>query len=124
MGQKLEQSLRSTLNNFKLAGHLHFIEQEIDPRYELGALLLLQDRDPSLFFCKVKGYRIPIGGNLLNSRNKIALGLGVERKHLQAICMKALDCGIPPEIVAKGPIKTIKGQKVILKIIINRSINQ
>lgn len=107
MEQKLEQSLRSTIHNFKRAGQLQFIEQEIDPRYELGALLLLQNRDSSLFFRNIKGFSMPIVGNLLNSRDKIALGLGVERKQLQAICIKALDCGITPVIAAKGPIKEI-----------------
>ncbi len=96
----MDQGLRPILNNFKRAGQLHCIDQEIDPRYELGVLLLLQDRGPSLFFRNIKGYRIPIVGNLLNSRNKIALGLGVERKRLQAICIKALDCGITPVIAA------------------------
>jgi UbiD family decarboxylase len=103
----MEQNLRSTLTLFEGFGHLHYVDRPVDPQYELGAILLLKGNGPSLFFRKIKGYTIPVVGNLLNTHEKIALSLGTEESQLQKVLIDAVDNGIKPEIAPEGPAQEI-----------------
>jgi 2,5-furandicarboxylate decarboxylase 1 len=103
----MEQSLRATLAQFEATNDLHYVDRPVDPRYELGALLSLRGDGPTQFFRHVVGSETPVVGNLLNTRGKIARGLGVKRSQLQSACIAALDQGIEPEIVRSGPVQDV-----------------
>jgi 2,5-furandicarboxylate decarboxylase 1 len=103
----MEQSLRTTLAQFEASNDLHYVERPVDPRYELGTVLSLRGDGPTQFFRHIAGYDMPVVGNLLNTREKIARGIDVERSHLQTACLAALDQGIEPEIVSSGPVQEV-----------------
>jgi 2,5-furandicarboxylate decarboxylase 1 len=103
----MEQSLRSVLRDWERTGDLHYVERAVDPRFELGAVLSLKKDGPTQFFRKVKGYGMPVVGNVLNSRQKIARGLGVEPHTLQEACLDALDHGLQPALVPAGPVQEV-----------------
>lgn len=103
----MEQSLRATLSQFEGTGDLYHVDRPVDPRYELGAVLSLRDDGPTQFFRHVIGYDMRVVGNVLNTRDKIARALGLERSQLQTACIAALDRGIKPEIVADGPVQEV-----------------
>jgi len=103
----MEQSLRSTLAQFEASNDLQYVERPADPRFELGTVLSLRGDGPTQFFRHVVGYDMPVVGNLLNTREKIARGLGMERSELQRACIAALDQGIEPEIISSGPVQEI-----------------
>ena len=103
----MSQSLRAILNKFEQSGDLHYVERPVEPQYELGAVLALRDHGPTQFFRQVRGHTMPVVGNLLNTRDKIARALGVERSALQAACLAALEKGIKPELVAGGPVQEV-----------------
>jgi UbiD family decarboxylase len=103
----MDQSLRAVLSDYEHTGDLHYLDRPVDPRYELGAVLALRERGPAQFFRRVKGYKMPVVGNVLNTRQKIARGLAISYEQLQAYLIQALDQGIPPEIVAAGPVQEV-----------------
>src|ERR1044071_6950027 len=103
----MSQSLRSVLSQFEASDDLHDVERPVNPCYELGAVLALRNHGPAQFFRQVQGYTMPVVGNLLNSREKIARSLGLEPAQLQAACLAALEQGLKPEIVAEGPVQEI-----------------
>jgi 2,5-furandicarboxylate decarboxylase 1 len=103
----MEQSLRSVLALFEASGDFHHVERSVDPRYELGTVLSLRGDGPTQFFRRVEGYEMPVVGNVLNTREKIARGLGLERSRLQGACIAALDKGIKPEVVSGGPVQEV-----------------
>jgi len=103
----MEQSLRSTLRDWEGTGDLHYVDRLVDPRYELGAVLSLRKHGPAQFFRRVKGHDMPVVGNLLNSREKIARGLGVETAALQDVCLHALEHGIKPAVAPEGPAQEV-----------------
>lgn len=103
----MSQSLRSILARFEQTGDLHYIDRPVDPHYEIGAVLALRNHGPTQFFRHVTGYEMPLVGNLLNTRRKIAQGLGVEQRQVQAACLAALAQGIQPELVAEGPVQEV-----------------
>jgi 2,5-furandicarboxylate decarboxylase 1 len=103
----MEQSMRAMLQKWESTGDLHYVERTVDPRFELGAVLSLRREGRTQFFRKVQGYEMSVVGNLLNTREKIARALNVERSALQALCLKALDDGIEPATVQHGPVQEV-----------------
>jgi len=106
----MEQSLRSILSDWESAGDLHYVDRPVDPRHELGAVLWLRRHGPAQFFRHIEGHEMPVVGNLLNTREKIARGLGIERSQLQETCLAALRNGIEPVIVAEAPLNEVHRQ--------------
>lgn len=78
----MDQSLRATLALFERSGDLHIVEREVDPRFELGAVLSFRGRGATQLFRQVRGARMPVVGNLLNTREKIARALGLTRREV------------------------------------------
>src|SRR4030042_5359188 len=107
----MEQSLRTTLRDWERTNDLHYVDRVVDPRFELGAVLSLRKDGPTQFFRRVKGYDMPVVGNVLNTREKIARGLGVELHALQDACIDALAQGIDPLFVPEGPVQEVVHQQ-------------
>lgn len=103
----MDQSIRATLALFERSGDLHIVEREVDPRFELGAVLSLRGRGATQLFRQVRGAPMPIVGNLLNTREKIARALGLARRDVQPAIIRALDQGIPPVIVDDAPVHDV-----------------
>ncbi len=103
----MDQSLRAILAHLESTGDLHYVDRPVDPVHELGAVLSLRRAGPAQFFRQVKGSDMPVVGNVLNSRERIARGLGVERSELQRSCMTAIDEGLEPVILDDGPVQQV-----------------
>ncbi len=103
----MDQSMRSTLARFAASGDLHEVTREVDAQFELGAVLSLRGRGQTQLFRNVRGHALPVVGNVLNTRDKIAAGLGLERRAVQSAIMAALERGLAPEIVAGGPAQQV-----------------
>lgn len=79
--------LRDFLDTLEGKGLLKRVKTEVDPVLEVAAIQdrLVRNNGPAVLFEKVKGYRIPIVGNLFGTRERVALGLGVEEDELKKI---------------------------------------
>ena len=71
-------------------GALRAIETSVDPKYEISAHLYLNGPGPALRFEHVAGSRMRVVGNLLCSRERIALGLGIPTIELQRKIVAAI----------------------------------
>jgi 2,5-furandicarboxylate decarboxylase 1 len=84
------------------------ITREIDPRYELAAIVtkLEQARQiPLLLFEKVKGHAMPVVVNCYADRGRVARGFKVSKRDLTPRVAHAYQHPIPPIEVAKGPVQ-------------------
>lgn len=89
---------------------LESVSREIDPEFELtGVLRKLQDvgRHPAVLFNNVKGTSIPVLGNGLGSRDRLALLFDTDRDGLTAAYAERQGTLIPPVKVASGPVKEV-----------------
>jgi len=83
---------------------------EVDPRFELtGILRKFQDQGqfPMVLFENVKACDVPVLGNALGSRDRLALLFDTNPKGLAAAYEARQDKMIPPEIVDTGPVKEL-----------------
>jgi UbiD family decarboxylase len=102
-----DQSLRKLISTLESAGELQRVRRKVDPRFELGAVLSLRDRGPAQLFESTGDSGMPVVGNLLSSRARFALGLGIAPEALDATCLRALAKPIPPVMVEEAPVQEI-----------------
>ena len=97
------QSLRATVDVLRAAGELVTVQREIDADFEMTAMLERGGTGPAIWFSRVRGYDVPAVGNVLSSRRKMALGLGVPERGLLQHVIRALANPIEPRVVDRGP---------------------
>ena len=96
------------------------ISKEIDPAYELTALVVKLEREakrrPVLICERMKGTKFPVLTNLHASRSRLALAMGSAPDQMQETYLRAMDKPIPPKIVKSGPCKDVvlTGDKINL----------
>ena len=103
MGQSFRDALEVLENN----GELVRIRKEVDPEFETAAVLWKYKRGPAVIFEKVKGYEIPLVGNLVNTRRKFALSIGIEEKEVFNETVRSIENPINPRIVATAPCQEV-----------------
>ncbi len=99
--------MRGLLAALEACGQLHRVTRPVDPRFELASVLSLRERGPAQLFERVGNHAMPVIGNLLNTRERIARGLGIAREDLHALCLDALRNPIAPVMVERGPVQDI-----------------
>jgi len=102
-----DQGMRGYLAALEARGELRRVARAVDLRFEIGAVLGLRDRGPAQLFENVVGHDMPVVGNLLNSRERFALALGVRPDELDARCQAALRKPIPPAMTAASPAQEV-----------------
>ena len=75
------KDLRSFVDDLEAAGELVRIRREVDPRFEVAAIIhrLQREHNKAVVFERVRGSGIPIVGNVLGSYERIARLLGVTK---------------------------------------------
>jgi 2,5-furandicarboxylate decarboxylase 1 len=113
--------LRSFISGLEEAGEIIKIEAELSPAFEIAAAMRYLDRrnDKAILFNRVRGYTIPIVGNLFQSYRGIATALGIKdsQKVTNEYWKRSSAC-IKPVIRESGPVKEVvlKGDIDILKV--------
>jgi 2,5-furandicarboxylate decarboxylase 1 len=95
-----DQSLRAALAALEAAGEVRRITGPVSPRFELSALLAANDPGPALWFESVEGASLPVVGNVLGSRGRIASTLGVAEAELTDRVIAALAAPVAPVVVS------------------------
>ncbi len=109
----MKASFRDYLDLLRKNDELLEIAKAVDLR-DLAALVAQSEK--ALLFQNVRGYTMPVVSGLLQSRNRIALGMGVTYEKVADKLGKAMEKPIKPKRVTSGPVKevTVTGKKVDL----------
>ncbi|HTU30949.1 MAG TPA: UbiD family decarboxylase [Solirubrobacteraceae bacterium] len=103
----VDQSLRGTLATLEREGELRRIEGPVARRDELSALLAANGAGPALWFGEVEDSALPVVGNVLGTRRRIALGLGVEVDAIQDHLLQALEHPLAPREIEHAPCQEV-----------------
>jgi 2,5-furandicarboxylate decarboxylase 1 len=101
------QSLRATVDVLRAAGELVIVDREIEADFEMTAILERGGTGPAIWFNHVRGYQVPAVGNVLSSRRKMALGLGIAEGQLLRHVIRSLANPIEPRIVDGGSCQEV-----------------
>lgn len=94
-----DQSMREFLGELERRGELVDIDRPVDPRFELASVLALFDRGPAVRLNDVVGSALPVVGNVLSSRTRIAAALGVPVADVLDTLSAAVASRRKPEVV-------------------------
>ena len=108
------KDLRDFLNSLQKEKELLVVTEPLDPRYEVAALLrLLSEHEsyPAALIENVKGYAVPVAGNLFGSKKRAALALETKEEDVAEEYLQRKNTPIPPRMVSQGPVKEVILQK-------------
>ena len=97
-------NFRDYLQTLRKHDELTEISKPVDLR---NIAALVPQSEKALLFNNVRGYSMPVVSGLLQSRNRLALGMGVEYGGIEAKLRSAMDHPIKPRIVKQAPVKEV-----------------
>ena len=109
----MKASFRDYVKTLRDNDELMEIHKPVDLR---NVAALVAQSDKALLFNNLPGYSVPVVSGLLQSRNRIALGMGVAYEKIADKLGAAMDKPIAPKRVARAPVKEVihTGRKVNL----------
>lgn len=102
-----DQSCRPMLRQLEAQGELLVVGEEVDPHFDLSALLSLTHDTKAVIAGKLKGSDLSAFGNLLSDRKRIALALGVETDQIQETLLASVKKPVAPVIVENAPVQQV-----------------
>jgi UbiD family decarboxylase len=97
-------NFRGYLDTLKKNDELTVISKTTDLR---DVAALVPQSDKALLFTNVRGYSMPVASGLLQSRNRLALGMGAAYEKIEAKLRTAMDHPVKPKRVAKASVKEV-----------------
>jgi 2,5-furandicarboxylate decarboxylase 1 len=97
-------TFRSYLDTLKKNNELTVITKATDLR---DVAALVPQSDKALLFNNVRGYSLPVAAGLLQSRNRLALGLEAAYEKIASKLRVAMDHPINPKRVKRAPVKDV-----------------
>lgn len=96
--------LRYELNKIKQMGLLMEVNNEVDPKFELGSILKKYKNRRPIIFNKVKGYKMPVCGALYTDREVLFKLLGIKHEERIFKLMEAIANPKPVKLLNYGPV--------------------
>src|SRR5688500_14534165 len=100
----MKASFRDYIHTLRKNGELLEIEKPVDLR---NVAALVAQSEKALLFKNLPGYSMPVVSGLLQSRNRIALGMGVAYEDIAEKLASAMDKPIKPKRIANAPVKEV-----------------
>jgi len=102
-----DQSCRTMLDRLADRGELLVVDEEVDPAFDLSALLSLTHDAKAVRANRIKGYDMPVFGNLLSDRQRIGIALGVEPSAIQTTLLESVQKPMPPALAERAPAQDL-----------------
>lgn len=102
-----DQSCRPILRQLEAQGELLVVSEEVDPHFDLSALLSLTHDTKAVIASNLRGSDLSAFGNLLSDRKRIALALGVEPHEIQETLLASVKKPVAPVTVEKAPVQQV-----------------
>jgi 2,5-furandicarboxylate decarboxylase 1 len=97
-------NFRSYLDALKENDELTVISRSTDLR---DVAALVPQSDKALLFTNVRGYGMPVASGLLQSRTRIAIGMGVPYEKTEAKLRSAMEHPVKPKRAQSAPVKDV-----------------
>jgi len=110
MVMKPSFGIRDFLTRLRKAGELLSVRTPLDPKYEISAILseLGKKEGPAILIENVKGYKFSVLGNLLGTKKRLSMALGVDPEEMVESAIPKLEKRRSPVLVSD------KSQRVVI----------
>ena len=114
---KAFSGLRDFIEDLKKQDDLIYLATPLDPRFEISAILseIGKKEAPAILFEKVKGYQLPVVGNLLGTRKRLSLALGIDPEKLFEEFPKRMEKRLSPILIRDSSPGTVFKKGIDLK---------
>jgi 2,5-furandicarboxylate decarboxylase 1 len=101
------ESFRELLTWLEARGEVSRVNREVDPRYELTAVIRRMQKGPNnaLVFSRVRGTDLTVATNLFGFRHTVAAALGVHEAELLRTLVSRETKQVPVKRVKTGPVQ-------------------
>jgi len=100
----VDTSFRSAMRRMQQAGRIRSFGDEADTEFEIAGMMKKLDGGPALLFPRVKGYAMPVIGNVLSSKENCEAAFGMDYRGIRQFVARALGNPIAPLRVASAPV--------------------
>ncbi|RUS47201.1 UbiD family decarboxylase [Cohnella sp. AR92] len=97
--------IRSLLAHWEKSGRIEHVREEVDPEYELAAIVRRGRGKKPYYFHKIKGYRVPMVSGLGGDRGMLAESMDIGVRDLVPKLIDAIVTPIPTRRVDRGPVQ-------------------
>ena len=114
----MQRDMRYCLELFQSSDRLIAIEKEVDPKFEIPAVMKEAERlGKAIIFKKVKGSEFTVVNNIFGSREMLALLFETRPEEVASEWLKRIKSPIEPTLVSSGPVKEVikRGSEVDLE---------
>lgn len=98
-------TMRALLDDWEHRGILYRVKKEVDPRYELGAVINSKNGTQPFLFEKIKGYQSAMAAGLGGDRDLVADSIGVETSELIPKLIDSIVNPVPTTLKEIGPVQ-------------------
>ncbi|MDI7260589.1 MAG: UbiD family decarboxylase [Thermodesulfobacteriota bacterium] len=115
-------TIKDFIEELRDQGDLLSISTPLDPKFEISTILsgLGKKESPAFLFEKVRGYKLPVIGNLLGTKKRLSMALGIDSgRFFEGVLLK-LDKRISPVLTSDPSPKeviTTRGKIDLLKLL-------
>lgn len=102
-GNAPDTRFRSALARMAERGRIRVHRGSVDPHLELAALMKALDGREALLFPQVRGFSVPVIGNLLSCRENCEAAFGTDFHGIREMISQALGAPLPPQLVTDAP---------------------
>jgi len=104
------KDMKQYIAELEKEGELVHIKERLSPKFEIPAVIkyFVKERNVALFFDDVEGYKIPVIGNMLGTKRRLALALCVSESEIAGKYLNLIENPIKPLIVEHGPVKEVE----------------
>ncbi|MEP9354375.1 UbiD family decarboxylase [Xanthobacter sp. KR7-65] len=107
ISNSVDTGFRPALARLAQDGRIRVFNGEVDHHLQIAALMKKLDGQEMLLFPKVKGYGIPVIGNLLASRENCESAFGRDFNGIREMISQALSAPLAPRLVETAPVHEV-----------------
>ena len=114
---KAFSGLRDFIEELNRRGDLISVPHPLDTRFEISAILseVGKKEAPAILFERVKGHQLPVVGNLLGTRKRLSLALGIDPEKLFEEFPKRMEKRLSPILIRDSSPRTVFKKGIDLK---------
>ena len=107
ISNSVDTGFRPALARLAQDGRVRVFNGEADHHLQIASLMKKLDGQEMLLFPKVKGYEIPVIGNLLASRENCESAFGRDFNGIREMISQALSSPLAPQLVETAPVQEV-----------------
>ncbi len=103
MPKIIDTRFRTALKRLAAAGRIESISGSVDTNLEIASILKKRDGNKAVMFSEVKGFDMPIIGNVLSSQANCEAAFGIDFRGIRKLIERGMTKPLEPKVMPSAP---------------------